>query len=79
MKEEVSMVLITLNGSINVEIFKKTILLDLKVNGEFYVSMAYKPMIKDGLKIKTFLIDYFMQWGTFRFRGFNWYAGVFKK
>ena len=26
--------------------------------------MAYKPMIKDGLKIKTFLIDYFMQWGT---------------
>ncbi len=60
--------------------FKKTILLDLKVNGEFYVSMAYKPMIKDGLKIKTFLIDYFMQWGTpSDLEDFNWYSDVFKK
>ena len=58
--------------------FKKAILLDLKVNGEFYVSMAYKPMIKDGLKINTFLIDYFMQWGTpSDLEDFNWYSDVF--
>ncbi|ABM72609.1 Hypothetical protein P9515_14021 [Prochlorococcus marinus str. MIT 9515] len=59
--------------------FKKAILLDLKVNGEFYVSMAYKPMIKDGLKIKTFLINYFMQWGTpSDLEDFKWYSNVFK-
>ncbi len=58
--------------------FKKTISLDLKVNGEFYVSMAYKPMLKDGLKIKTFLIDYFMQWGTpSDLEDFKWYSDVF--
>ena len=58
--------------------FKKTILLDLKVNGEFYVSMAYKPMVMDGLKINTFLIDYFMQWGTpSDLEDFNWYSDVF--
>lgn len=60
--------------------FRKTILLDLKVNGEFYVSMAYKPMLEDGLKIKTFLIDYFMQWGTpSDLEDFNWYSNVFQK
>ncbi len=59
--------------------FKKTILLDLKVNGEFYVSMAYKPMIEDGLKIKTFLIDYFMQWGTpSDLEDFKWYSDIFE-
>ncbi len=60
--------------------FKKTILLDLKVKGEFYVSMAYKPMIKDGLKINSFLIDYFMQWGTpSDLEDFNWYSNVFNR
>ncbi len=59
--------------------FKKTLFLDLKVNGEFYVSMAYKPMLKDGLKINTFLIDYFMQWGTpSDLENFNWYSNIFK-
>ena len=66
------------SGQLMLKYFKKTILLDLKVNGEFYVSMAYKPMIKDGLKIKTFLIDYFMQWGTpSDLEDFNWYSDVF--
>ena len=42
--------------------------------------MAYKPMIQDGLKIKTFLIDYFMQWGTpADLEDFNWYSNVFNK
>ena len=66
------------SAQIMLKYFKKTTLLDLKVNGEFYVSMAYKPMIKDGLKIKTFLIDYFMQWGTpSDLEDFNWYSNVF--
>ena len=60
--------------------FRKTIDLDLKVNGEYYVSMAYKPMIKDGLKINTFLIDYFMQWGTpSDLEEFNWHSNIFEE
>ena len=36
----------------------------LMVNNEYYVSMAYKPMIQDGYKIYVHEIPYFMQWGT---------------
>jgi NDP-sugar pyrophosphorylase family protein len=36
----------------------------LMVSNEYYVSMAYKPMIEDGLNIYVHEIPYFMQWGT---------------
>ena len=63
-----------------IKYFKKTISLDLNVKGEYYVSMAYKPMINDGLKIETFLVDYFMQWGTpYDLEEFNWYKEIFEK
>jgi NDP-sugar pyrophosphorylase family protein len=44
--------------------FKKCIEEDLTVGGEYYASMAYKPMIKDGLKIHVYELNHFMQWGT---------------
>ena len=34
------------------------------INGEAYISTPYEEMIKDGLKINYFKIDYFFQWGT---------------
>jgi len=34
------------------------------INGEAYISTPYEEMIKDGLKIYYFKIDYFFQWGT---------------
>jgi len=34
------------------------------LNGEFYLSLTYKSMLKRGMNVETFLIDYFMQWGT---------------
>ncbi len=37
---------------------------DIKVNEEHYVSLAYKPMIDDGLKIESYLADKMCQWGT---------------
>ncbi len=68
------------SGQLMLKYFKSAVLLDLRVNSEFYVSMAYKPMIKDDLKITTFLIDYFMQWGTpSDLEDFNWYSDIFKK
>ena len=35
---------------------------DLNVNNEYYVSLSFKPMIKDNLKLNNFNIKYFMQW-----------------
>ena len=37
-------------------------------------------MIEDGLKVTSFLIDYFMQWGTPQdLEEFNWYSDIFDK
>ena len=81
MKEEVSSgTYFFKTGALMLKYFRKTIDLELKVNGEYYVSLAYKPMIKDGLKINTFLIDYFMQWGTpSDLEEFNWHSNIFEE
>jgi NDP-sugar pyrophosphorylase family protein len=34
------------------------------INGEFYVSMAYNFMIREGKKVTPFLIEKMLQWGT---------------
>ena len=66
------------SAELMIKYFKKTVALDFNIKGEYYVSLAYKPMINDGLKIKTFLIDYFMQWGTpLDLEEFNWYKEIF--
>ena len=36
----------------------------LMVGNEYYVSMAYKPMMEDGLNVQVYELEYFMQWGT---------------
>ena len=36
----------------------------LHINGEFYASLIYKPMIDSGEKINIFEIKHFMQWGV---------------
>ena len=52
------------NASLMHEYFKKCVSMDLTVSGEFYVSMVYKPMIDEGLDIKVYELNHFMQWGT---------------
>ncbi len=44
--------------------FEETIARDLRVNGEFYVSMAYKPLFDRGERIAIYELPFFMQWGT---------------
>jgi len=44
--------------------FERCVSEDLTVGGEYYVSMAYKPMIQDGLNIQVYELEHFMQWGT---------------
>ena len=67
------------SASLMEKYFKKTIENNLNINGEFYVSMSYKPMIEDKLKLITFNLDFFMQWGTPEdLREYNWYSNLFK-
>ena len=44
--------------------FHKTIKDNLNTNGEYYVSMVYKSMIKDSKKIGYHKINFFSQWGS---------------
>lgn len=52
------------NGKIMKESINYLIENNLRVNGEFYISMAYKYLIKKKLKTKVFEIDHMLQWGT---------------
>lgn len=51
-------------GSLVEKYFKKVQTLQLKVKGEYYVSLVYKPMLDDNLSILTYELEHFMQWGT---------------
>jgi NDP-sugar pyrophosphorylase family protein len=44
--------------------FKQAMDQDLNVGGEFYVSLAYKPMLAEGKRVAVYPIQHFMQWGT---------------
>ena len=44
--------------------FKRCIDERLMVGNEYYVSMAYKPMMEDGLNVQVYELEYFMQWGA---------------
>ena len=44
--------------------FMEAIELGMQVKNEYYCSLIYKLMFRDGLRIKIFELKYFMQWGT---------------
>jgi NDP-sugar pyrophosphorylase family protein len=46
------------------EAFKQTMEQNINVGGEYYVSLAYKPMFAKGEKIAVYPLQHFMQWGT---------------
>jgi dTDP-glucose pyrophosphorylase len=37
---------------------------NLNIGGEFYVSLAYKPLLAQGKKVAIYPLQHFMQWGT---------------
>ncbi len=37
---------------------------DLSLNGEFYVSLAYKPLLQRGADVAVYELQHFLQWGT---------------
>jgi len=52
------------SGRLMQRYFNKCIDEGLMVNGEYYLSMVYKPMMEDGLNIQVYELEHFMQWGT---------------
>ena len=68
------------SGSTALEYCRKTVELNLAIDGEFYVSLVYKAMLQDKCDIRYYDIPYFMQWGTPQdLHDYLYYSGLFKK
>jgi choline kinase len=52
------------SGALMQQYFQVCLDKKMMVNNEYYVSMAYKPMMEDGHRIYVYELPYFMQWGT---------------
>ena len=52
------------SGFILKKYFKELMDLDLNLKGEYYVSMVYNLLVRDGLKVGIFEIEKMLQWGT---------------
>ena len=52
------------SGTILKKYFKELIELDINLNGEFYVSLVYNLLVRDGLRVNIFEIQNMLQWGT---------------
>lgn len=46
------------------EAFAETVRENLSINGEYYVSLAYKYLLKKNLSVAVYPLQHFMQWGT---------------
>lgn len=44
--------------------FAETMAQNLNVSGEYYVSLAYKPVLAQGQPVAVYPLQHFMQWGT---------------
>jgi len=52
------------SGKLAKKYIENTFRLEKFINNEIYISTPYEEMIKDGLNIHLYHIDYFFQWGT---------------
>lgn len=52
------------SAGIMFEAFDKVREKDLNVGGEYYVSLAYKPLLAEGKTVAVYPLQHFMQWGT---------------
>jgi len=52
------------SGEILKKYFKELVELDLNLKGEFYVSLVYNLLVRDGLNVGIFEIEKMLQWGT---------------
>lgn len=52
------------SGQLLLDAFAKAKAQDLNVGGEYYVSLAYKPLLAEKYAIAVYPLQHFMQWGT---------------
>lgn len=52
------------SGSLMQDALRRTVEDSLSVNDEYYVSLAYKPLLDDKRAIAVYPLQHFMQWGT---------------
>lgn len=52
------------SGKIMIEAFRMTMDQHLNVGGEYYVSLAYKPLLAANQLVAVYPLQHFMQWGT---------------
>jgi dTDP-glucose pyrophosphorylase len=52
------------SGNIMREAFRSTMEKQLNVGGEYYVSLAYKPLLREHQPVAVYPLQFFMQWGT---------------
>ena len=52
------------SGAIMKKYFQLLMDSNIDLNGEFYVSMVYNLLVKDGLKVSVYDVQHMLQWGT---------------
>ncbi len=52
------------SGRVMFDAFDAAVAQNLHINGEHYVSLAYKPLFAEGRRIAVYPLYHFMQWGT---------------
>ena len=52
------------SGAVMLDAFERTVAQNLNVGGEYYVSLAYKPLLSSGARVAVYELQHFMQWGT---------------
>lgn len=67
------------SGNTMSEAFRQTIDQQLNVGGEYYVSLAYKPLLTEKQPVVVYPLQHFMQWGTpDDVREYNGWSTAFK-
>ncbi|MFN7656535.1 MAG: NTP transferase domain-containing protein [bacterium] len=60
--------------------FKELVDLNVNIKGEFYVSLVYNLLVRDGLSVLIFEINKMLQWGTpYDLETYNSWSDFFKK
>ncbi|CCN47647.1 conserved hypothetical protein [Vibrio nigripulchritudo MADA3029] len=60
--------------------FESVVEQELSVGGEYYVSLAYKPLLEKKLRVSVYPLQHFMQWGTPQdVDEYNQWSNVFRK
>lgn len=52
------------SGALVKKYFRELMDNDINIGGEYYVSLVYNFLVRDGLKVKLFEIEKMLQWGT---------------